>query len=80
MNKLADNPELLKRVSKAIHLEEWCPGREKCSGTSASSDAHARVALREIDTFLAHDEIAAREAEEVDAALAESERKRGQTP
>lgn len=69
MKKLAENLALVVRVSKAIHLEEWCPERDKCSGTTAHSDAHARSALREVDAFLAHDEIAAREAEEVEAAL-----------
>lgn len=51
--RLQDDKELVNEVSKAIHLEEWCPERSLCSGTSGSSDAHARAALRAVDDFLA---------------------------
>jgi len=49
---------VVKAVSKAIHLEEWCPTRDGCSGTSASSDAHARAALRTVVEFMASDPFA----------------------
>lgn len=53
MQKLSDNAALVEKVSKAIHLEEWCPERDRCRGTSAPSDAHARAALKVVDEHLA---------------------------
>ena len=44
--------EAMVAASKAIHLEEWCSERDRCSGTSASSDAHARAALIALDKLL----------------------------
>jgi len=49
--KLADNTLLYHEISKKIHLEEWCPQRDYCSGTSAASDHYARIALEAIDKF-----------------------------
>jgi hypothetical protein len=37
---------LAEKISKEIHLGEWCPERDKCSGRSAHSDAAARAALK----------------------------------
>lgn len=43
--KLGD-PDLENAISKAIHMGEWCPERDKClSGRSAQSDAAAKAAL-----------------------------------
>jgi|SRR6185437_4315582 len=46
---LSRSHDLVVDVSKEIHLGEWCPQREKCSGTSAASDAAARAALKIIE-------------------------------
>ena len=56
MKKLADNEGLFESVSKAIHLGEWCPERDKCrSGRSAQSDAAAEAALTVVDEYLARE-------------------------
>lgn len=44
-----EKARLVKLMSKAIHMEEWCSERDRCSGTSAHSDAAAKAALKAID-------------------------------
>jgi len=44
-----EHAELTEKISKAIHLEEWCPERERCRGTSGASYARARAAMKVLE-------------------------------
>lgn len=48
--------EMIEVASRAIHLEEWCPERERCSGRSGSSDRIAKTVLDAIEPLIRADE------------------------